>query len=61
AKVCMDYGFNQFHLNRIIGNAMKENTASINIFKKLGMTYLEETLIDNIPSVTYEVYKENFK
>ena len=39
----------------------EENTASIQVFKKLGMTYLNDTLIDHIPSVTYEIYKENFK
>ena len=58
AKACIDYGFKHFNLNHIIGNAMKENTASINVFKKLGMTYLNDTLIDHIPSVTYELYKE---
>ncbi len=61
AKACIDYGFEHFNLNHIIGNAMKENIASINVFKKLGMTYLNETLIDNIPSVIYEVFKENYK
>lgn len=61
AKACMDYGFKHFNLNRIIGNAMKENTASINVFNKLGMRHLNDTLIDNIPSVTYELYKQNFK
>ena len=61
AKACLDYGFKHFNLINIIGNAMKENTASINVFKKLGMTYLRDTYIDNIPSVTYEIHKENFK
>ncbi len=61
AKACINYGFKHFHLNHIVGNAMKENIASIHVFKKLGMTYLNDTLIDNIPSVTYELYKENFK
>jgi RimJ/RimL family protein N-acetyltransferase len=61
AKACIDYGFKHFNLDHIIGNDMKENLASINVFKKLGMTYLKDTLIDNIPSVTYELYKQNFK
>ncbi len=61
AQACIDYGFKQFNLNHVIGNAMKENTASINVFKKLKMKYLKDTLIDNKPSVTYEVYKENYK
>lgn len=61
AKACIDYGFNHFNLNRIIGDAIKENTASINVFKKLGMTYLKDSLLDNIESVVYELKKENYK
>ena len=61
AKACIDYGFNHFNLNRIIGDAMKENTASINVFKKLGMTYLKDSLLDNIESVVYELKKESYK
>jgi ribosomal-protein-alanine N-acetyltransferase len=57
AKACLDYGFIHFNLNQIIGNAMKANSASINVFKKLGMTYLNDTLIDDIPSVTYQITK----
>jgi RimJ/RimL family protein N-acetyltransferase len=57
AKACIDYGFKHFNLNRIIGDAMKENTASINVFKKLGMTYLKDSLLDNIESVVYELKK----
>ena len=61
AKACIDYGFKHFNLNHIIGNAMKENIASINVFKKLKMTYLKDTLINNVDSVTYELKKENYK
>lgn len=61
AKACIDYGFKHFNLNRIIGDAMKQNTASINVFKKLGMTYLKDSLLDNIESVVYELKKENYK
>ena len=61
AKACMDYGFKLFNLNRIVGDAMKENTVSINVFKKLGMTYLKDSLLDNIESVVYELKKENYK
>ena len=61
ATACIHYGFKHFNLNRIIADAMKDNLASINIFKKLGMSYLKESLIDKIPSVTYELYKDNFK
>lgn len=57
AKACVEYGFKHFNLNRIIGNAMKDNVASINVFKKLGMTFLEENFLHDLPSVTYEIKK----
>lgn len=55
---CIDYGFNTLKLNRIIGNAMNDNTASINVLKKIGMTYFSDTLIDHVPSVTYHIQKD---
>ena len=57
AKACIEYGFSNLQLTRIIGNAMKQNVASINVFKKLDMIYFDETLIDSIPSVKYEIKK----
>ena len=58
AKACIDYGFNVFKLKRIIGNAMQENTASINVFKKLGMTFVENNLLHDLPSVTYDIKRD---
>ncbi len=61
SKACMDYGFHVLNLDRIIGNAMNENIASINVLKKMGMTYLKETTLHDLPSSTYQVYKKNYK
>ena len=55
AKACIDYGFTIFKLKRIIGNAMQDNTASVNVFKKLGMTFVENNLLHDVPSVTYDI------
>jgi RimJ/RimL family protein N-acetyltransferase len=55
---CVDYGFNILKLKRIIGNAMLENTASINVLKKVGMTFLKNTLLHDVPSITYEIKKD---
>lgn len=60
AKACLEYGFNKLNLNRIVGNAMKENPASIAVFKKLGMTYFADELLHDEPSVIYEIKKEQF-
>lgn len=58
---CIDYGFNVLKLNRIYGQAMKENIASINVLKKVGMTYLREDLCVGHESYIYELKKENYK
>lgn len=60
AKACLEYGFNKLNLNRIVGNAMKENPASIAVFKKLGMTYFADELLHDEPAVIYEIKKEQF-
>lgn len=58
---CVDYGFKKLNLNRIIGRAMKINNASINVLKKVGMTYLREDLCEGHDSFVYELKKENYK
>ncbi|MES2515439.1 MAG: GNAT family N-acetyltransferase [Bacteroidota bacterium] len=55
AKACIDYGFSILKLKRIIGNAMEANTASIHVFKKLGMSFVENNLLHDVPSVTYDI------
>lgn len=58
---CIDYGFKVLKLNRIYGQAMKENIASINVLKKVGMAYLREDLCVGHESYIYELKKENYK
>jgi hypothetical protein len=36
---------------------MKENVASIKVFKKLSMIYFDESLIDGVSLVKYEIKK----
>ena len=61
SKACMDYGFNTLKLDRIIGNAMNDNISSINVLKKMGMTYLRETNLHNLPSSTFQILKQDYK
>lgn len=61
ALACIDYGFKILKLNRIYGQAMKENVNSINVLKKVGMTYLREDLCVGHDSYVYELKKENYK
>jgi len=39
AKKCLDYGYKDLKISRIVGRAMSDNKASIRILEKLGMTF----------------------
>ena len=39
ANACLDYGFDILKIKRIIGRVHPENSASIQVLKKVGMTY----------------------
>lgn len=61
AKPCIDYGFNVLNLDSIIGRAMNENTGSINVLKKMGMTFLREDKCNEHDAFIFEIKKENYK
>jgi [ribosomal protein S5]-alanine N-acetyltransferase len=42
ATACINYGFNELKLSKIIGRAMKENRASIRVLEKTGMQFEKE-------------------
>jgi [ribosomal protein S5]-alanine N-acetyltransferase len=39
---CVEFGFNELKLDKIIGRAMQENIASIKVLKKVGMMFEKE-------------------
>jgi RimJ/RimL family protein N-acetyltransferase len=39
AKKCLEFGFDQLKIKRVVGRAMEENTASIKVLEKLGMKF----------------------
>lgn len=53
AKASLDYGVNTLKLKNIIARAAKANTASINVLKKLGMSYLKDELCAHDPAEVY--------
>lgn len=53
AKVVMEYGVNTLKLKNIIARAAKDNAASINVIKKLGMVYLKEDKCAHDPAEVY--------
>ena len=57
AVACLKYGFEVLKLNRIIGRAMKENTASIKVLEKIGLVYETDCIFDNKEAVIYKIEK----
>jgi RimJ/RimL family protein N-acetyltransferase len=61
ARAIIEFGFNNYGLTEIIGNASAENIGSIRVFEKLGMTFLKNTPCEGIEnSVRYQILKNNW-
>jgi len=60
AAACLEDGFNRLHLNKIIATAMKENIASINVFKKLGLKFSKDEDCGCQPGVLYTITNEEW-
>lgn len=62
AKACLNYGFDRLAMETIVGRAMKENTASVNVLEKLGMQFDREfDFYRGHSGVVYKMEKKNFK
>jgi RimJ/RimL family protein N-acetyltransferase len=57
-RACLDYGFKEFGLKRIIGRVATGNLASIQVLKKLGMTFFGEDHLHDSPAYIYHIMKE---
>lgn len=55
AKACLDYGFKQHSIKRIIGRADKRNTASIRVLEKIGLQFEKNYTDNNIEHVLYAI------
>ena len=53
AKISLEYASASLKLRGIIAKALKENTASIQVMKKLGMVYLKDDVFANQPAEVY--------
>jgi len=58
---CIKYGFEKLNLQRIIGRAMPDNTASLNVLQKCGMAYIGEEIVDRHPAKTYEIINPSIR
>jgi RimJ/RimL family protein N-acetyltransferase len=55
AVACIQHGFKHHNLNRIVGRAVPQNTASLHVLEKCGMQYIGDEVVDNHPAKTYEI------
>lgn len=54
-EACLQYGFETIGLPFIVGRVMKENTASIAVLKKLGMSFWKEHNFHRHPGLYYKI------
>ena len=58
AKACLDYGFNELTMDRIIARAARANIASIRVLEKIGMQFEKFSVCDHIEdAVQYVINK----
>ena len=55
AKKCLEYGFDELKIDRIVGRAMKENIGSIKVLEKIGMKFKENFDFEGQCGVLYEL------
>ena len=60
ASACLDDGFKRLKLDKINAIAVKDNTASINVFKKLSLNYVRDELCDDELCVRFAITKEEW-
>ena len=57
SKKCLDFGFTERGIEKVVGRAMKENLGSIKVLEKIGMTFKENFNFEGKEGVIYERIK----
>jgi len=61
ASSCIDYGFATLNLNEIIGRTARDNSASVRVLEKIGMSFWKEEACEGIKdSLIYRIIAENY-
>lgn len=60
AYASLKYGFEVLKIKHVYAQAMKQNPASINVMKKLGMVYSHDEPCGECDGVVYEMYRDWF-
>lgn len=61
ATACLKYGFEQLHLEKVIGRVMSENIASIMVLQKLGLTFNKEFDFDGHKGLIYAIQQADWQ
>ena len=59
AKACIEHGFNQLNMSKIVGRSMEANEGSVKVLEKVGMEFVGKFEFDLHPGVLYKI--ENTK
>ena len=59
AKKCLDIGFGELKIEKIVGRAMKKNFGSTKVLEKIGMKFKENFDFEGQEGVIYEKTKNN--
>ena len=60
ALACLQFGFEKLGLQTIVARAMLENPASVQVMKKIGMTFWKADACAQEPGVCYKITKAEF-
>jgi RimJ/RimL family protein N-acetyltransferase len=58
-KACVKLGFEKFKISEIVGRVMIENTRSIRVLEKIGLTYNKQFNFDGHEGLFYKVDNKN--
>lgn len=59
AKKCLDFGFSELGIEKIVGRVMKDNIASIKVLEKIGMRFKENFDFGGQEGLIYELNKHD--
>ena len=57
AEACLELGFKQFGMKKIVGRAMPENAASVRVLEKIGLTFFENRITEGTKEVIYSKHQ----
>lgn len=60
AKKCLEIGFTEFEMERIVGRAMTENLGSIRVLQKIGLSFVCDYQFDEEEGVLYAINKDQY-